>query len=322
MTCSSRIVLVTYSGAELLDLTGPSAVFAMANKAAGKCLYEIVVASPDGAIVEHSCGLQMVTVPIASVEICKGDTILVVGAGASPLAAAACNPRLMMFLQSAAAHARRYGSICSGVFILGAADLLSGKTVTTHWDAVGEFRRRFKGARCEADAPYVADERLWTSAGVTTGIDMSLSMVERDHGPKLKAAVARQLVVYSHRPGHQSQFSDLLVAQGRENERFAGLVSWLQASLKLAVSVEQMAERVSMSPRNFHRRFTQNFGQTPAKFFELLRLNAARDLLEAGAAVADAAREAGFQSDSAFRSAFKSQFGVTPQLYRETWRIR
>jgi transcriptional regulator GlxA family with amidase domain len=320
MTYSDRIVLITYPGAELMDVTGPSAVFSMANRVAGRDLYAVVVASPDGASVAHSCGIQLLTVALESIEIVEQDTVLVVGAGAADLAAAVKDLRLQRFLQSAAQNAGRHGSICTGVFLLGAADLLSGKTIATHWAAVSEFSGRFEDARCEANALYVVDGRLWTSAGVTTGIDMSLAMVERDHGAALKAAVARQLVVYSHRPGHQSQFSDLLAAQCKEDERFAGLVNWLQASTGVPVSVEQMADRVCMSPRSFHRRFTQSFGQTPARFFEKLRLNAARDLLEAGVSVADAAREAGFRSEAAFRTAFKSQFGVTPQLYRESGR--
>lgn len=316
------IVLITYVGAELLDVTGPSGVFSTANRAAGEDLYEIVVASPHGGIVRHSCGIELITTPIHSMAFTMRSTVLVVGADATPLAEAMAEPRLKESLQSAAQNAARYGSICTGVFILGTAGLLTGKTVATHWAAVLQFCRLFKDARCDADALYVIEERLWTSAGVTTGIDMALAMVERDHGSALKGAVARQLVIYSHRPGHQSQFSELLAAQGKENERFAGLVNWLRASTATPISVEQMAEHVSMSPRSFHRHFVQSFERPPAKFFETLRLNVARTMLEAHVSVADAARQAGFRSDSAFRAAFKAQFGVTPQLYRESWQTR
>ena len=317
-----RVILITYDGAELLDVTGPSAVFSAANRVAGVKRYDIVVASPPGGIVRHNCGIELFTVPLNSIVFGEHETVLVVGADVRPLAKAMAEPRLKVLLQSAAQNAGRYGSICTGVFILGAAGLLRGKTIATHWSARSQFGRRFKDAHCDADALYVVEDRLWTSAGVTTGIDMALAMVERDHGSALKAAIARQLVVYSHRPGNQSQFSDLLAAQGKEDERFAGLVNWLRASTATQISVEQMAEHVCMSPRSFHRRFVESFGQPPAKFFETLRINAARNMLEAHVSVAGAARAAGFLSDSAFRTAFKTRFGVTPQLYRESWQTR
>ncbi len=316
-----RVVLITYRGAELLDVAGPSAVFAAANRFAGKTLYEIIVASPDGGPVAHNSGIELVTVPASSIAIGPHDIILVAGADAKPLSAAMREPELSAILRSAARDAGRFGSICTGAFILGSAGLLTGKRVATHWAAVSEFVRLFKDVRCDPDALYVIEDRLWTSAGVTAGIDMALAMVERDHGAAVKAAVARQLVVNSHRPGHQSQFSDLLVAQSKEDERFAGIVNWLQASTSVPISVEQMADHVSMAPRSFHRHFVKSFGQTPAKFFEKLRLNAARKLLEANVPIADAARQAGFRSDSAFRAAFKTQFGITPRRYRESWHI-
>jgi transcriptional regulator GlxA family with amidase domain len=317
-----RIVLITYHGAELLDVTGPSAVFAAANRVTGHTLYDIVVASPKGGIVQHSSAIELVTLPLYEIEIGARDTVLVVGADTRPLAATMAEAVLKSALQSAAQSAERYGSICTGVFLLGAAGLLQGRTVATHWAASSQFERLFKDARCDSDALYVTDECLWTSAGVTTGIDMALAMLDRDHGSALKASVARLLVVYSHRPGHQSQFSDLLTAQGKEDERFVGLVNWLKASTAIPVSVEKMAEHVNMSSRSFHRRFVQSFGQPPAKFFETIRLDTARSLLAADVSVADAAKAAGFRSESAFRSAFKAQFGVTPQLYRQSWQSR
>ena len=178
----------------------------------------------------------------------------------------------------------------------------------------------FTCQRRPADALYVNEGKLWTSAGVTTGIDMALAMLERDLGSALKSAVARQLIIYAHRPGHQTQFSDLLAAQAKEDERFAGLTAWLRESVAREVPVEAMAASVGMSPRTFHRRFVESFGQTPAKFFEFLRLDSARAFLEAREPVGSVARRVGFRSESAFRAAFKAQFGVTPQLYREMWR--
>lgn len=322
MSDSRRIIFLTYDGAELLDLTGPSAVFSTANRISGKALYEIVVASAHKGGVVHSCGITLATEEIDSLKLGSADTVLVIGADTRPLIAAMASPELANCLATASVRAERFGSICTGVFVLAAAGLPKGKVVATHWAATSRLGRLYAEINCDADALYVTDGNLWTSAGVTTGIDMALAMLERDHGAALKAAVARQLVVYSHRPGHQSQFSNLLAAQAREDERFSGLTTWLRESMATPISVERMAEHVRMSPRTFHRRFVDSFGQTPARFFEALRLDAARNLLEARMPVASVALKIGFQSESAFRAAFKTRFGVSPQFYRETSRAR
>lgn len=322
MDRSRRIVLLTYEGAELLDLSGPASVFAMANRLANRTLYDLVVASPDAPLVGHSCGIALQAVPAGELR-CEGrDTVLVIGADRQPLLRAMADTGLRDCLKQAAGVAERIGSVCSGVFVLAAAGLVNGRSVATHWSACAELGSRFPEVNCNADSLYVRDGNVWTSAGVTTGIDMALALLEQDHGSALKAAVARQLVVYSHRPGHQSQFSELLTAQAKEDERFAGLTAWLSQSVASGVSVEQMAQHVGMSPRSFYRHFVRKFGQTPAKFHEAIRLNAARRLLEARSSVAVVANSVGFRSEAAFRTAFKAQFGVTPQLYRETWSAR
>lgn len=322
MDRTRRIVLLTYEGAELLDLSGPASVFAMANRLANRALYEVVIASPDAPLVGHSCGVALQAVSASELTFSGQDTVLVIGADRLPLLRAMANARLLGCLKQAGDAAERIGSICSGAFLLAAAELVDGKSVATHWSACTELGSRFPAVNCNADALYVRDGKVWTSAGVTTGIDMALALLEHDHDPGLKAAVARQLVVYLHRPGHQSQFSDLLTAQGKEDERFAGLTAWLNQSIASGVSVEQMAQHVGMSPRSFHRHFVRRFGQTPAKFHETIRLDAARRLLEARSPVGIVANSVGFRSEAAFRTAFKAQFGVTPQLYRETWSAR
>lgn len=315
-----RLIFLTYAGAELLDLAGPSAVFAMANRVSGETHYTLVVASPDGGSIVHSCGLALSSIPISELDFGPYDTSLVIGADTLPLRAAMANEKLINGLVAASDRCERIGSVCSGVFLLAAAGLLSARSVATHWSAVSQLGRSFPDVRCDADALYVADGKFWTSAGVTTGIDMALAMLERDHGAELKSAVARQLVVYSHRPGHQSQFSELLAAQAKEDERFAGLTAWLNASVAIPVSVEQMASHVGMSPRSFHRHFVESFGKTPAKFHEAIRLDAARNYLEACMAISEVASKVGFQSESSFRAAFKAHFGITPKLYQETWK--
>ena len=170
------------------------------------------------------------------------------------------------------------------------------------------------------DALYVRDGKLWTSAGVSTGIDMALAMLAQDSGHRLKAAVAKRLVVHAHRPGNQSQFSSLLGLHEKAVEAFGPLVDWLQTRLAVPTSVEKTAHYCAMSPRNFHRRFVKAFGHSPGQLFEAMRLEAVRKQLEDGQSVSIAAREAGYRSEAAFCSAFKTRFGITPGLFRQTAR--
>lgn len=319
MSHKDRIVFVTYPGAELLDLVGPSAVFSTASRLSEKKLYDIVVAAFSDGQNRHSCGIETMVTPISQLTPDDNDTILVIGADRKPLAAAMTDRNLTDFMKMAAKRAKRFGSICSGTFVLAAAGLIGGKTVATHWSACAELRKLFPDVVCDSLALYRNDGPLWTSAGVTTGIDMALAMLEADHGAPLKASVARQLVVYSHRPGHQSQFSELLVAQTHQNSQFLSLIDWLSEQTAKAVSIEQMADFMGMSPRTFHRKFVTIFNQTPGKLYENLRLDAARGLIEAGAQIASVVAQTGFQSESAFRTAFKLNYGVTPSLYRQTW---
>lgn len=319
MAETRRIIFLTYNGAQLLDLVGPSAVFTTANRLAGKRHYDVIVAASASDMVSHSCGITICTTPLSDLDFGPKDTVLVIGADQAPLAKAMTDKALGVRLRHAAAHAERVGSICTGVFALAAAGLLGGKKVATHWAAAGQFSHMYPEACCNADAIYVTDGNLWTSAGVTSGIDMALAIVEADLGTAMKASVARQLVVYAHRPGHQSQFSDLLAAQSKEDQRFSGLASWLRDNVATPVSVETMASHVAMSPRTFHRKFVDIYGVTPGKFFEALRLGEARTYLDTGVSVGDVALRAGFRSESAFRAAFKEKYGVTPSQYRNSW---
>lgn len=318
---SRSIIFVTYPSAEALDLVGPAAVFANANSLAGEQLYRITVAAGPGGTIDHCGGIALATVPLDGLCTDEDTTLLVVGAQrASALSAAMADIELQQFLQESTATVERYGSICSGAFVLAAAGLLNGKRVTTHWAARDRLASLAPSCTIDGDAIYVSDGKLWTSAGVTTGIDMSLAMLAADHGQRLKAMVAKRLVVYAHRPGNQSQFSRLLNLQEKAGEAFGPLIDWLQSRLSAPTSVEKMAERCGMSPRNFHRRFVEAFGQTPGQLFETMRLEAIRLQLEDGQSVAVAANEAGYRSEAAFRSAFKACYGVTPSLYRQTLR--
>ncbi len=310
-----RVIFVTYDGAELLDLSGPGAVFSTASELAGDHIYEILTVSPKGGLVRHSCGVVVDTVSAANLKFRSLDTVLVVGSYAEPLKRAATAKELHSIMRRAETSAERFGSICTGAFVLGAAGLLSRRKATTHWMAQQELKALCPEAIIDDDALYIADQSLWTSAGVTTGIDMALAMIERDHGAALKAKTARQLVVYAHRPGSQAQFSELLETQTRVDEHFSGLVDWLIENIANPIKVEDMANVAGMSERSFQRHFKSIFEQSPGKFFECLRLDRARALLEAGEPVKSTVSKIGLRSEAAFRSAFKEQFGVTPGYY-------
>jgi transcriptional regulator GlxA family with amidase domain len=170
----------------------------------------------------------------------------------------------------------------------------------------------------DADSLYVEDGHLWTSAGVTTGIDMSLAMVERDLGSKIANRIAARLVLYARRPGYQSQFSPVLKAQAKAGAPFGKLVDWMAANLQQPLDVPQLAERVAMSERNFYRKFTATMGETPARFVEVLRVDRVRQLLESGRNLKEIAAQTGFSGTTQLTRAFERQFGITPQLFRET----
>jgi transcriptional regulator GlxA family with amidase domain len=317
MAIAKRIVFLTYDGAELLDVTGPATVFATATQIEPATAYECLTASVDGGLVQHSCGIGVDTKLISEIRFRSTDTFLVAGALQRPLLCAMNNERIQKAVRRAAKICERYGSICTGGFVLAATGLLEGKSLATHWAANTRMEKFSANSTVNPDALYVQDGRLWTSAGVTTGIDMALAMLETDYGPVIKAKVAKQLVVYAHRPGHQAQFSDVLAAQIRVDEHYAGLVDWLMNRLDKPTRVGDMASFVGMSERSFHRKFTALFAMPPGKFLENLKLDHARVLIEAGEAVTVAGNRVGFLSPSAFRIAFKDKFGVTPRHHRE-----
>lgn len=315
-----RIVLLTYDGFELLDLSGPSAVFSSANVIADAVRYEIVVAAPGGGDIRASCGVALRAAACESLRFGAADTVLAMGAYEAPLRAAVADPRLTGALRRAAIRAERYGSVCTGAFLLAAAGLLDDRRVATHWRGSAALADFASSATVEADALYVRDGRLWTSAGVSTGIDMALAMVERDHGARAMGEVAKELVLYAHRPGHQSQFSRLVDAQSAADGAFADVVAWMARQVDRPLRVADMAARAGMSERTFQRRFAEAAGMAPAKYFERLRLDAAKRHLEAGQPSKVVAARVGFRSESAFRGAFAAAFGVTPAHHRRMHR--
>jgi transcriptional regulator GlxA family with amidase domain len=307
------VVLVAFPGVQLLDVAGPADVFGLANTLAGAPHYRLRLVSSAGGGVRCTSGISLETEALRAVPAAAVDTLIVAGGEFHGLVAAIADAPLAAWVQRAAASSRRFGSVCSGAFALAEWGLLQGRRATTHWSATTTMRRRYAQTTVEPEAIYVQDGPLWTSGGVTTGIDMCLAMVEQDHGRALAALVAKQLILPSRRLGNQSQFSSTLHAQ---SGRYAELVDWMAGHLRRSLDVDELAARAAQTPRSFHRHFQAETGQTPAAFVEQLRLQAAREQLEAGATLKRAAQTAGFSSDEHLVRAFTRRVGMTPAQYR------
>jgi transcriptional regulator GlxA family with amidase domain len=244
------------------------------------------------------------------------DTVLVAGGDDDGVRAALHDTDLVMWMARASHRVRRIGSVCSGAFVLARAGVLDGKRVATHWsacDLLAEFRPQL---HVDPNAIFVQQGRVWTSAGVTTGIDMALAMVEEDHGPRVADAIAARLVLYVRRPGFQSQFSEALVAQREASAPFAGLLAWARSKLREDLDAAKLARRAGTSSRTFHRRCAEHFGTTPARLIEQLRVEHARTLLATTALeTKTVALRAGFGSAGNMARVFKRTLGVTPSDY-------
>jgi len=316
MKTRHHIILVVYDGFELLDMAGPASVFRMATEYAGKSAYRITVASAAGGAIQSSCGVSVETQPYLSLTIDATTSVFTVGGTDEGLFSAMQDEGLLLFLRQVAQLAGRYGSICSGTFLLAAAGLLDGKKVSTHWRRAEQLQRQYPNILVCADQLYVRDGRVWSSAGIASGVDMALAIVEDDFGRSIMLKSAKRLVVYAHRPGSQRQFSAILQAQSHAVEPFAKVLAWVSENLGQDVGVSDMAEYAGMSERSFYRKFKTEVGMSPAKFLETLRLDAARQLLEAGAPIKVIPSEVGYASESGFRSAFEAKFKISPSQYK------
>jgi len=323
-----NILFIVYPGFELLDLSGPVSVFSSANSlteisAAPKhsapskySPYAIYTASRNGGLVVSSSSVAVQTIAIDSIVPSTQDTILVVGAGSSDITAAGNDSTLINWLRTNCLKAERYGSICSGTFLLGAANLLDQRQCTTHWAACRQLEKRHPRAKLLSDSLYVIDDKLWTSAGVTTGLDMALEMLRRDLGNTIMTKIAKLLVVYAHRPGNQSQFSPLLSLQAKADKHYSDLLAWIENNLECHLKVADLADYMCMTERTFYRKFTAAFAITPSKYLEEVRLDRAKQLLENKLAISQVATAIGFKSEAAFRTRFEARFGLTPSMYK------
>lgn len=310
------VVMLVYPGVMAMDVYGPLEAFAMANTSAGRPLYRMAIASLDGSAVETSIGLP-ITPSIAAREIDDSiDTLLVAGGGGH--AEARNDPALLSWLRAGSHEARRTGSICTGAFVLAAAGLLDGRRATTHWATAAELARHFPEVEVDLDPIFVRDGSVYTSAGVTAGIDLALALIEEDHGRELALQVARGLVLYLKRQGGQSQFSHHLQAQFAASQPVRVAQEWALDNMAEEIDVGTLAERACMSERTFRRTFVGQTGETPRDFVERIRLDAARGLLEdMELPVQTIATRCGFVTVDNLRRAFVRRLGITPQQYRE-----
>ena len=311
-----RIILVIYRGATALDVIGPSEVFAAVNRRAGKELYRLEVTSVGGGPVETCSGAAILTRNLLDIAPAATDTVLVAGGFGTAVGPAMEDRALLEWLQRAARRVERMASVCSGSFVLAAAGLLEGHRAATHWLATRRMARMYPKTRVDANAIFVVDDKLWTSAGASTGIDMALGMVEQDHGCAMANDIAAELVLYVRRPGFQSQFSESLVIQTRASDPMHQVITWVRRNLRSA-DVPSVAKAVAVSVRTLHRRCLEHLGSTPAKLIERVRLDHARMLLANRRLSAKRlAAHCGFGTAANMKRAFLRELGVTPQDYQ------
>lgn len=310
-----EIVIVVFDGMKLLDAAGPAEVFAEANRFGAD--YRLRIASVDGADVTTSIGTTFaVTDRIA--EICDVDTVLV--SGGDDLVGRPIDPELVASLRDLPLRTRRLASICTGSFILAEAGLLDGRRATTHWRHARLLARAYPRITVEPDAIFVRDGDVYTSAGVSAGIDLALALVESDCGADLVRDVARSLVVYLKRAGGQSQFSTLVESDAPAESALRRVTGAIAADPAANHSVKSLAALASLSTRQLTRLFQAELGTTPARYVEMVRIDVARAALDAGRPVGETARLAGFGSPETLRRVFTSHLGVSPKAYRDRFR--
>jgi len=314
---SRRVTFVVFEGLQILDLTGPLEVFSAVNRRVpeARSPYATEVVSSDGRPVRSTCGLEIAADRAAGPGREPIDTLVVVG-GTGTVDALA-DEHLIGWIRRAARRSRRVTSVCTGAFLLAEAGLLDGRRATTHWSQCRRLAARYPAVTVETDPIFVRDGSVWTSAGVTAGIDLALRLVEEDHDPAVARDIARWLVMFVQRPGGQSQFSTQLAAQKPRRSRLGELEAWIPDHLSEDLAVAALALRAGMSTRNFARAFRAEVGVTPAAYVEAVRVEAARRLLETTArGLADIARACGFGTVETMHRSFRRSVQITPGQYR------
>jgi transcriptional regulator GlxA family with amidase domain len=306
------VLLALFPRFQIMDAAGPITAFEIASRFSPGA-YRLRVCAHKAGLVPSSAGVAM------PAEAMRGqrdvDTLMVVGGNGTPEAMR--DAGFIASIQRIAARVRRISSVCSGAYLLAQAGLLEGKRATTHWRRASELPRRFPNVLLEPDCIFIKDGNVWTSAGITAGIDLSLAMIAEDLGEDVASSVAREMVVYAKRPGGQAQHSALL---DLDASRFAKLNAWIREHLSEDLSVDRLAAEAAMSPRNFARAYAAETGVTPAKAVERMRTEAARAALEGGGSIQEIARRTGFIDPERMRRAFVRLYGAPPAEMRRTLR--
>jgi transcriptional regulator GlxA family with amidase domain len=306
------IGLLLFPGFQIVDLAAVT-VFEVANAMPGGPYYEMTMLSEHGGPVLSSAGVTIMSQPFDEPAF---DTVMVAGS----MGLIESTPAFVAFLRAASQASRRTASICTGAFCLAEAGLLEGRRVTTHWAQARELQRQYPKTRVEEDRIFIQHDHVWSSAGMTACIDLSLALVEADYGAELARDVARKMVVYHRRTGGQSQFSALLELEPK-SDRIQTALTYAKRNLRKALSVDELADAASLSRRQFSRAFRLETGQSPAKAVETLRVEAARNMIEDGNHAIDVvAREVGFDDPERMRRAFLRAYGVPPQAIKRAAR--
>ena len=315
-----RIGFLGYDGMQALDLVGPLEAFMTAvdeeSNGNGKpqACYEVLVIGLTKEPFTAETGI--VFLPHQAIDNVPALDTLIVPGGKS-LRSGETSARISEWLEKRAGQIRRIASVCTGVYALAPTGLLDGRHVTTHWRFARDLAQRFPGLKVDANALFIKDDKFYTSAGITAGIDLSLALIEEDYGSNVALSVARELVVYLKRPGGQEQYSEPLQFQMQTTDHFGDLITWARTHLRRDLSVEALAGKAHLCPRHFSRRFKEDFGVTPGVFVETLRLDEARRrLAEDNSTIEAVGDSVGFKSAKAFRRTFERRFGVSPSTYR------
>jgi transcriptional regulator GlxA family with amidase domain len=321
-TAPRKVIMVCFERAQILDITGPMQVFS-AVRDAGLPGYAITLAAPDPGYITTTSGMRLgmdrTFDEIGDDELADLDTLVV--SGGDGIVEALRDKRQVTFIQRAARKARRLVSICSGIALLAQAGLASGKRVATHWNACDLIGQAFPDLRIDRDAIFVRDGNLWSSAGITAGMDLALALIEEDWGHDVAVQVARRHVLFMIRPGGQSQFSVQLEAQAGRDGRLGNLLKWIADNPGEELAVPALADRACMSERTFARVFRAETGVTPAEFVERARTQAARrDLEHTAHAIDRIAHDCGFGTMERMRRTFIRRLGVGPKAYRDRFR--
>jgi transcriptional regulator GlxA family with amidase domain len=315
-----RVAILAIPGVQLLDVAGPLDVFCEANKHLGpENAYSVeVVALTQNPVVAQN-GLRLIPDLCIRSAVERFDTILV--AGSPSVRDYEDNKELVAWIMDHAKHVRRLGSVCTGAFLLAHAGLLNDRWATTHWNSTSRLGEMFPQIKVDANRIYIKDGPIYTTAGVTASLDLTLALVEEDHGRGMALRVAKELILFLKRPGGQAQFSMHLAAQISDCSALGDLRAWIVTNLSRELSVDSMAKQIDMSTRNFARIFKRETGMTPGEYVEMARIEEARRLLEDGDThLKQVAQVCGFGDRGSLRRAFLRRFNITPVEYRNRFR--